>query len=101
VWAGYPPRAPWCLTTTPTTSSSWCADLRTDITVWCVTGVTGTDIHDQLPAVYMHQENMNYAYTCNNRELTLWRRSLSKCYLRIQSVPQRDHHTSPLQRSTG
>jgi len=33
--------------------------------------------------------------------LTLWRRSLSKCYLRIQSVPQREHHTSPLQRSTG
>jgi hypothetical protein len=25
--------------------------------------------------------------------LTLWRRSLSKCYLRIQSVPQREHHT--------
>jgi hypothetical protein len=33
--------------------------------------------------------------------LTLWRRSLSKCYLRIQSVPQREHHTSPLQSSTG
>jgi hypothetical protein len=33
--------------------------------------------------------------------LTLWRRSSSKCYLRIQSVPQREHHTSPLQRSTG
>jgi hypothetical protein len=32
---------------------------------------------------------------------TLCRRSLSKCYLRIQSVPQREHHTSPLQRSTG
>jgi hypothetical protein len=31
----------------------------------------------------------------------IWRRSLSKCYLRIQSVPQREHHTSPLQRSTG
>jgi hypothetical protein len=28
-------------------------------------------------------------------------RSSSKCYLRIQSVPQREHHTSPLQRSTG
>jgi hypothetical protein len=33
--------------------------------------------------------------------LTLWSRSLSKCYLRIQSVPQREHSTSPLQRSTG
>jgi hypothetical protein len=33
--------------------------------------------------------------------LTLWRRSSSKCYLRIQSVPQREQHTSPLQRSTG
>jgi hypothetical protein len=33
--------------------------------------------------------------------LTLWRRTLSKCYLRIQSVPQREHNTSPLQRSTG
>jgi hypothetical protein len=32
---------------------------------------------------------------------TLWNRSLFKCYLRIQSVPQREHHTSPLQRSTG
>jgi hypothetical protein len=32
--------------------------------------------------------------------LTLSRRSLSKCYLRIQSVPQREHYTSPLQRST-
>jgi len=31
----------------------------------------------------------------------LWSRSSSKCYLRIQSVPQREHHTSPLQRSTG
>jgi hypothetical protein len=28
-------------------------------------------------------------------------RSLSNCYLRIQSVPQREHHTSPLQGSTG
>jgi hypothetical protein len=37
----------------------------------------------------------------NNSWLTLWRRSSSKCYLRIQSVPQREHHTSPLQRSTG
>jgi hypothetical protein len=25
--------------------------------------------------------------------------SPSKCYLRIQSVPQREHHTSPLQGS--
>jgi hypothetical protein len=33
--------------------------------------------------------------------LTLWSRSSCKCYLRIQSVPQREHHTSPLQRSTG
>jgi hypothetical protein len=33
--------------------------------------------------------------------LTLWSQSLSKCYLRIQSVPQREHHTSLLQRSTG
>jgi hypothetical protein len=33
--------------------------------------------------------------------LTLWSRSSSKCYLRIQSVPQREHNTSPLQRSTG
>jgi hypothetical protein len=32
---------------------------------------------------------------------TLWRRSSFKCYLRIQSVPQREHHTWPLQRSTG
>jgi hypothetical protein len=35
------------------------------------------------------------------RSLTLWSRSSSKCYLRIQSVPQREHNTSPLQRSTG
>jgi hypothetical protein len=33
--------------------------------------------------------------------LTLWSRNSSKWYLRIQSVPQREHHTSPLQRSTG
>jgi hypothetical protein len=33
--------------------------------------------------------------------LTLLSLSSSKCYLRIQSVPQREHHTSPLQRSTG
>jgi hypothetical protein len=33
--------------------------------------------------------------------LTILSRSLSKCYLRIQSVPQRERHTSPLQRSTG
>jgi hypothetical protein len=33
--------------------------------------------------------------------LTLWSRSSSKCYLRIHSVPQREHHTSPFQRSTG
>jgi hypothetical protein len=32
---------------------------------------------------------------------TLWSRSPSKCYLRIQSVPEREHHTSPLQKSTG
>jgi hypothetical protein len=32
---------------------------------------------------------------------TSWGRSSSKCYLRIQSVPQTEHHTSPLQRSTG
>jgi hypothetical protein len=37
----------------------------------------------------------------NTVRLALWSRSLSKCYLRIQSVPQREHHTSPLQRSTG
>jgi hypothetical protein len=34
------------------------------------------------------------------RVLTLWRRSLSKCYLRIQPVPQREHHSAPLQRSS-
>jgi hypothetical protein len=34
-------------------------------------------------------------------QLTFWNRSSSKCYLRIQSVPQREHYTSPLQRSTG
>jgi hypothetical protein len=33
--------------------------------------------------------------------LTLWSRSSSKCYLRTQSVPQREHHTSPLQRLNG
>jgi hypothetical protein len=33
--------------------------------------------------------------------LALWRRSSSKCYLRIQSVRQREHHSSPLERSTG
>jgi hypothetical protein len=33
--------------------------------------------------------------------LTLWRRSPSTFYLGVQSVPQREHHTSPLQRSTG
>jgi hypothetical protein len=33
--------------------------------------------------------------------LTIWSRSTSKCYLRIRSVPQREHQTSPLQRSTG
>jgi hypothetical protein len=33
--------------------------------------------------------------------LTLWSRSSSKWYLRIQPVPQREHHASPLQRSTG
>jgi hypothetical protein len=38
---------------------------------------------------------------CEFRLLTLWSRSSYKCYLRIQSVPQREHHTSPLQRSTG
>jgi hypothetical protein len=43
----------------------------------------------------------HHTYVCFNSALTLWRRSLSKCYLRIQSVPQREHHTSQLQRSTG
>jgi hypothetical protein len=33
--------------------------------------------------------------------VTLSSRSSSKCYLRIQSVPQREHHTSPLHTSTG
>jgi hypothetical protein len=33
--------------------------------------------------------------------LHIWSRRLSKWYLIIQSVPQREHHTSPLQRSTG
>jgi hypothetical protein len=33
--------------------------------------------------------------------LALRLQSSSKCYLRIQSVPQREHNTSPLQRSTG
>jgi hypothetical protein len=33
--------------------------------------------------------------------LTLWSRISSKWYLRLQSVPQREHNTSPLQRSTG
>jgi hypothetical protein len=35
------------------------------------------------------------------RQLTLWRRSSSIFYLRIQSVPQTECHTSPLQTSTG
>jgi hypothetical protein len=43
----------------------------------------------------------NKKWPAFNVSLTLWRRSLSKCYLRIQSVPQREHHTSPLQSSTG
>jgi hypothetical protein len=37
----------------------------------------------------------------DHMSLTLWRRGSSKCYLRIQSVPQREHQTSPLQRSSG
>jgi hypothetical protein len=48
---------------------------------------------------------------CNSRvlsrtTLTLWKftlciRSSSKDYLRIQSVPEREHYTSPLRRSNG
>jgi hypothetical protein len=34
-----------------------------------------------------------------NKLLTLWSRSASKQYLRIQHVPQREHHTLPLQQS--
>jgi hypothetical protein len=33
--------------------------------------------------------------------LTLWNRGSFEYYLRIQSIPQREHHISPLQRSTG
>jgi hypothetical protein len=45
--------------------------------------------------------NMVHITQSSMTHLTVWRRSSSKCYLRIQSVPQREHHTSPLQRSTG
>jgi hypothetical protein len=50
---------------------------------------------------YFHFSVCGNPRTCFIIILTPWSRSLSKCYLRIQPVPQREHHTSPLQRSTG
>jgi hypothetical protein len=48
--------------------------------------------------IFMSCQNIySIIYTIHSKICT----SLSKCYLRIQSVPQREHHTSPLQRSTG
>jgi hypothetical protein len=63
-----------------------------NIQVWVPDGYFPEKTIFQWSSVIMNQ----YGY-----ELTLWRWSLSKCYLRIQSVPQREHQTSPLQRSTG
>jgi hypothetical protein len=56
----------------------------------------GLFIHWKFLRTFPHQSALHWKIP-----LTLWSRSLSKCYLRIQSVPQREHHTSPLQRSTG
>jgi hypothetical protein len=57
---------------------------------------TFCDIHK----IFFGYRNISSFIVPQSSCLTLWSRSLSKCYLRIQSVPQREHHTSPLQRST-
>jgi hypothetical protein len=54
--------------------------------------------NNQMRIISFKRQSNNYVLQQNIK--TLWRRSLSKCYLRIQSVPQREHHTSPLQRSS-
>jgi hypothetical protein len=46
-------------------------------------------------------ESKNEWFFDRKKEQFFLSRSSSKCYLRIQSVPQREHYTSPLQRSTG
>jgi hypothetical protein len=43
----------------------------------------------------------NYAWRILEHAINPSSWSSTKYYLRIQSVPQREHHTSPLQRSTG
>jgi hypothetical protein len=53
-------------------------------------------VHPSQPYVTISMITVLYIF-----RLTLCRRSESNCYLRIQSVPQREHHTSPLQRSAG
>jgi hypothetical protein len=51
--------------------------------------------------IYWFSSSLFTCWQQTKGQLTLWRRSSSKFYLRIQSVPKREHHTSPLQTSTG
>jgi hypothetical protein len=65
--------------------------------------VFSTRLLPSVRVIYSHRHPFllhPQTHRCQISALTLWRGSLSKCYLRIQSVPQREHHTSPLQRST-
>jgi hypothetical protein len=57
-----------------------------------VMGIMTLDTSTSLPTVIFTY------YLCQSAHssLTLWSRRLSKCYLRIQFVPQREHDTSPL-----
>jgi hypothetical protein len=77
--------------------------------VWCwlidgptkwVTRSSGTLTSDCLLQASSAGRHVN-SFGSFQAGLTHWSRSSSKCYLRIQAVPQREHHTSPLQRSTG
>jgi hypothetical protein len=49
-----------------------------------------------------HANHYSTETTCFfHEQLTIWSRSLSKCYSRIHFFPQTEHHNSLLQRSTG
>jgi hypothetical protein len=57
--------------------------------------LTTAEVRSDIPVFY----SLRPSYKLTSLSASLWSRSSSKCYLRIQSVPQRKHHTSPLQRS--
>jgi hypothetical protein len=55
---------------------------------------------DQILAELIQTGGKTFRYERHDL-LTLWSRSSSEWYLRIQSLPQRKHNSSPVQRSTG